>query len=87
MGKNKYASGLLEAPIGPEPRPPLAVLPDSIGAKPWFRTRLVVENGVRGWILEKLEEHQGQLRILRIHDVDQRDITLGHILREIELAT
>lgn len=69
--------------------PPPVVAPRSpdvtVEAKPWWRVRLVTENGVRGHVLERLEFHDGQPRVVRVHDVDRRDVTLGHVLREIEL--
>jgi hypothetical protein len=76
-------------------RPAVALAPpvlpvdplEMLSAKPWARIRLVIENGVRGWVLERLEFHGGQPRIVRVHDIDRRDMTLGHMLREMELTS
>lgn len=59
----------------------------------WHRVRKVNQNGVYGWVLERLtvvggggEEVSAELAAERLHDPDQRDVILGKLMREVELG-
>lgn len=52
----------------------------------WHRVRKVHQNGVYGWVLEKLTVLDGDFTTERLHDPDQRDIILGKLMREVELG-
>lgn len=58
----------------------------------WHRVRKVNQNGVYGWVLERLtvvgegNVERAEMAAERLHDPDQRDIILGKLMREVELG-
>lgn len=64
---------------------PLDTTPALDGGE-WFRMRLITENGVRGWVVERLTYANGQPVTQRVHEVDMRDVTVGKYARTAEMS-